>query len=330
MPLAVAGNGGHDATFNAACRLVEFWLSFEQASPLLADWNETHCLPKWSDAELNHKLAEAFKRTGPKPEFAPKGSGIASASAPTQIQSAKPAADSSKRVISNPRATFPRESELLSLADKFHVGTPQDIEALAKLRGLSVAGVALASARGFLRFGRYHGEDAWILLDASHQNACARRMDGLPWNKYTMNKSTILRGSKARLPIGIREAQNFPTVLLCEGAPDLLAAFHFVAIQGREADCAPVAILSATYRIPAEVLPLFTGKRVRIFEHDDNAGWVAAETWKNHLNLHGVEADIFSFFGFKNSDSRPVKDLNGFANCDLTGENGKLLAKLLP
>lgn len=36
LPPAIAGQGGHDATFAAVCRLVEFGLSFEQGAPLLA------------------------------------------------------------------------------------------------------------------------------------------------------------------------------------------------------------------------------------------------------------------------------------------------------
>ncbi|MGH7990319.1 MAG: hypothetical protein ACREDS_09055, partial [Limisphaerales bacterium] len=43
LPPAVAGNGGHVATFAAACRRVEFGLSFEQAAPVFAVWNESHC-----------------------------------------------------------------------------------------------------------------------------------------------------------------------------------------------------------------------------------------------------------------------------------------------
>lgn len=60
MPTAVSGQGGHQATYNAACRLVRgFALSVDDAFPLLANWNQSKCLPPWSDGELRHKLESA-------------------------------------------------------------------------------------------------------------------------------------------------------------------------------------------------------------------------------------------------------------------------------
>ena len=59
MPSAVAGQNGHGATYNAACRLVKgFALSNDEALPLLLEWNE-RCSPPWTEAELRHKLESA-------------------------------------------------------------------------------------------------------------------------------------------------------------------------------------------------------------------------------------------------------------------------------
>ena len=59
---AVSGQGGHNATFRVACILRQkFALSFEEAWPLLKEWNAT-CQPEWSDQELAHKLTDAGKR----------------------------------------------------------------------------------------------------------------------------------------------------------------------------------------------------------------------------------------------------------------------------
>jgi hypothetical protein len=65
---AISGQRGHDRTFRAACILcVRFGLSFEQAWPLLKEWNE-HCEPPWSDQDLIHKLEDALKKRGtPRP-----------------------------------------------------------------------------------------------------------------------------------------------------------------------------------------------------------------------------------------------------------------------
>ena len=64
VPPAISGQGGHDQTFYAACRLVQgFCLEPAPALALLREWNQT-CKPPWSDHELEHKIAEALKEPG--------------------------------------------------------------------------------------------------------------------------------------------------------------------------------------------------------------------------------------------------------------------------
>lgn len=63
---AVSGRGGHNATFRVACKLTHppprgFGLSFEQAWPLILEWNE-QCEPPWSERELTHKLSDAISK----------------------------------------------------------------------------------------------------------------------------------------------------------------------------------------------------------------------------------------------------------------------------
>ena len=154
-------------------------------------------------------------------------------------------------------------------------------------------------------------------------------MDGLPWGN-TGAKSLVFRGSFGQWPVGIAEAQPFAVILLCEGAPDMLAAFHFIVTHGREADCAAVAMLSAAYNIPPETRAMFAGKRVRIFAHDDASGYRAAVRWQAALETHAREVDAFSFAGIRTRDGNAANDLNGFAQCEANDDNGKLLANLLP
>lgn len=59
VPPAISGQGGHTATFKAACALVNgFALSPAEALPLLSEWN-AGCQPPWTEAELTHKLNNA-------------------------------------------------------------------------------------------------------------------------------------------------------------------------------------------------------------------------------------------------------------------------------
>jgi len=57
---AKAGEGGHNATFRAACKLRDAGLSADEAFQVLADWNETNASPPWSAADLVHKIRSAF------------------------------------------------------------------------------------------------------------------------------------------------------------------------------------------------------------------------------------------------------------------------------
>ena len=67
IPPAVSGERGHDRTFHAACILVQgFDLSIDEAKPLLQQWNE-RCIPPWSLAEIEHKLADALEAADSRP-----------------------------------------------------------------------------------------------------------------------------------------------------------------------------------------------------------------------------------------------------------------------
>ena len=64
IPGAVAGQGGHNVAFKAACVLVlGFGLTPPEALVLLAQWN-ARCEPPWSEKELRHKIASADKQPG--------------------------------------------------------------------------------------------------------------------------------------------------------------------------------------------------------------------------------------------------------------------------
>jgi putative DNA primase/helicase len=58
LPPAISGQGGHDATFHAACELFRFGLGDADAMALLREYN-ARCVPPWSDAELAHKMDDA-------------------------------------------------------------------------------------------------------------------------------------------------------------------------------------------------------------------------------------------------------------------------------
>ena len=58
---AESENGGHNATFRAACVLRDSGLSANEARDALRSWNETNAEPPWTEKELVHKIQDAYK-----------------------------------------------------------------------------------------------------------------------------------------------------------------------------------------------------------------------------------------------------------------------------
>jgi hypothetical protein len=224
-----------------------------------------------------------------------------------------------------PRAARPRPVDTRSkpVFPDFSTGTAADFKQLASLRNIGCEGLEFASERGLLWFATLKDCPAWIVTDAAQVNAQARRMDGQGWNHLPdCPKAYTLPGAWASWPVGVTEAQPFPAIALCEGGPDFLAA-HYLALSEqathpakRDVQCVPVAMLGASQRIHAGALPMFAGKRVRIFGHDDAAGRGAVERWAAQLASVGADVDAFSFTGLRQVDGKPVNDLNDALSMD--------------
>jgi len=237
------------------------------------------------------------------------------------------------RTLPEPRTGQPRASGVKTPDAKpkpvfpdFTKGTADEINRLARIRSISREGLEWATERGILWFATLHVHRAWIITDAARVNAQARRLDGMPW-EHVQAKAWTLPGSWAAWPIGVREANQFPTIALCEGGPDLLAVHDLALWEGashyanRDAQCAPVAMLGATLNIHPDALPMFESKRVRIFSHADDAGRAAAIRWKDQLKTVGAVVDAVRFDGLRRADGKPVKDLNDALLMDAASRN---------
>ena len=116
----------------------------------------------------------------------------------------------------------------------FETPTQTEIEAIAKLRGLSSQAVSLAVGRGFLFCADSREGRTWVIADPLRVSAQARRLDGKPWERLSGAKAWSLPGSVGIWPIGLREAWDYPAIALVEGGPDLLATFHLTWLTARE------------------------------------------------------------------------------------------------
>jgi hypothetical protein len=120
--------------------------------------------------------------------------------------------------------------------------------------------------------------------------------------------------------------------MLVEGGPDYLAALHFI-LRSKRHDILPVAMLGSgagNNEIHVEAMRLLTGKRVRVYPHNDrnNAGAKAAQSWGDQLHKIGCQVDFFSFRQVRIADGSTIKDLNDLAR--LTIQNHPQNSNLLP
>ncbi|MDB6138700.1 MAG: primase, partial [Verrucomicrobiaceae bacterium] len=136
----------------------------------------------------------------------------------------------------------------LCLLPPLHRGTPEEVAAAARSRGLAPAALSLAQDLGTLRFGTVCGHDCWVLCDPSRRIAEARRMDRQPFpaiGTLGARKAHTLRGSAKSWPLGTGVLERRPHVralMLVEGGPDYLAALHF-CLEREVHDVLPIAML---------------------------------------------------------------------------------------
>ncbi len=273
MPPAIAGSGGHVATFNAAAVLTRgFALPMQDAWPLLTAWNLTHCQPPWSEAELRHKLTSAAASTRPlgsllegsKTLVQPWGNGIVGE-------------DKNK---ANQRLRWPT----------FEAPTSAEMQALSRLRTIPESALRTASEAGLLHTCRYEQAACFILSEGDF--AQARRLDGLPLPiTGGLSKAKNLPGSKGAF-IGAALLGEASHVLLVEGCIGLLEALGCIALADAQ-DWTAIAATSASSRWENALhyLPKLKGRHVRILPDADPTGLKAAKTWLRDLEKAGCRVD---------------------------------------
>jgi hypothetical protein len=59
---AVSGSKGHNQLFKICCKIAEFGIEVDEAFSLIWDSYNPKCVPPWSEAEIMHKLNDAFRK----------------------------------------------------------------------------------------------------------------------------------------------------------------------------------------------------------------------------------------------------------------------------
>jgi hypothetical protein len=196
--------------------------------------------------------------------------------------------------------------------------TDADLTAIYHLRSIWTPALQFAVDRGLLFTATLKGQRAFIITDRTRKSYNARRIDGKVWDHLPSKpKAWLLYGSNGNWPIGLPEAEPFPSIALCEDGPDFLAAFGHAYASSVQHLAAPVCMSGASSHIPTDALPYFKDQRVRIFVHDDKAGQEAWERWAGQLYETASRVDGFSFGGLTSitdetdeTEGSPVTDLN--------------------
>ena len=193
-------------------------------------------------------------------------------------------------------------------------GTRRDWSELSFARAISIEAVEVAVQRGLLCFGRFRHRPAWFVTDSSGRVSQARRMDKVRWWPAGPKALTLV-GGQASWPVGASEIGPFPTVLLTEGGPDLLAAFHFILLAGKVSTITAVAMLGASNEIHPAALAVLSAKTIRIIPHLDppdktgrHVGMEAAHRWQRQLQDSGAKLEIIDLREILPEDN--LKDLN--------------------
>ena len=272
MPPAIAGSGGHAATFAAAVALIRgFAMSETEAFPLLMAWNQSHCQPPWSEAEIRHKLRSAATSTRPLGHLLNEAETLW-----------KPCA---RDLGLDDKKARQRESW-----PAFKVPTLAEIETISRLRHLPGSAIRAAADAGLLRVCHYERAPCFILTEGTF--AQARRLDGLPLPiQDGVSKAKNLPGAVGAF-IGAGLLDEVSNVLLVEGCIGLLEALGCIALADAQGwtTIAATSASSRFHRAP-DLLASLKGHRVRIVPDADEAGLEAAATWLADMENAGAFVD---------------------------------------
>ncbi len=172
----------------------------------------------------------------------------------------------------------PRQSVVVSRFHEIELeeGSDADFQSLSELRGIREAGLRLAAARGYLRFGRYSGERAWAVVDPAAKSLQFRPLRAGTWSGD--RKAMCPQGVSTRVPLGLSQLDRAQRIHLMEGGPDFLAVHQVIlALADTQVDnWAAIGFLGASVEPSPEACHKLTDKDVVIWAHADAPGMKSA------------------------------------------------------
>lgn len=212
-----------------------------------------------------------------------------------------------------PREWKPELKRSVPKIPRLRPSTDTELNMLSQRRGFSAASLIAAQERGFLFFSEMWGHAAWCLTDSRRELFEFRCVDGDKWPAYGRlpARKAHCTGAGKSWPLGVMESLTFPNIAMVEGAPDFLAAIHFLLLEDKLSIVAPVGILgAANHRLAPEALAKFKDKTVWLYPHVDEAGRKAVREWARQLKDAGAaRVTAFDLSGLMMVDGTEGKDL---------------------
>jgi hypothetical protein len=215
---------------------------------------------------------------------------------------------------------------------KFRLPLAAELRAIARDRGLDYVAPLIARRLGCLKCGQVCGHPSWILTDPIAWNAEARRFGRLHYpaiEELPERKAHTIRDSSKRWPVGLGVdralVQKASLIIIVEGGPDLLAAWHLI-YRSKRWDVLPVSILGRTVnRLHVGALTLLKDKRIKFFPHvdPDDGALKQVERISEQLWAIGCRPTYFELAGLRTRSGKPVKDLNDLVGLD-SSQHGEL------
>lgn len=195
-------------------------------------------------------------------------------------------------------ATAPEQSKRIAWPADLVEGTTATWKAFADRRGLAYAATWAMVQSGILRFCKLKdGTKCFVVTDAEGRSGEIRRLDGRPFGTA---KAFPLPGVNKSWPVGcelLRHAPATASVLLTEGATDLLTAIHLYTQYKRDhggtLSWVPVGILGAGCKdLAADAAALIRGRHCRLVPDADKAGDRMETHWTALLRENGCPVDV--------------------------------------
>jgi hypothetical protein len=177
-------------------------------------------------------------------------------------------------------------------------GTTATWKAFADRRGITYAATWAMVQSGILRFCKLKdGTKCFVVTDPENRSAEIRRLDGMT---FGTSKAFPLPGVAKAWPVGcelLRRAPATASVLITEGAPDLLTAIDLYSRYRREfggtLSWVPMAILGAGCKdLAPDAAALIRGRHCRLVQDADDAGDRMETHWTALLRENGCPVDV--------------------------------------